>query len=61
MVQQDLQKKNQDMLVPIVEKLRNAISEVAKELGLNYVMDASSLLHKDGQDLEQEVKVKLGF
>tara|TARA_Y100000746_G_scaffold206687_1_gene194541 strand:+ start:25 stop:519 length:495 start_codon:yes stop_codon:yes gene_type:complete len=61
MVQQDLQKKNQDMLIPIVEKLRNAISEVAKELGLNYVMDAGSLLHKDGQDLEKEVKIKLGF
>ena len=61
MVQQDLQKKNQDMLTPILEKLRNAITEVAKELGLNYVMDASSLLHKDGKDIEKEVKIKLGF
>ena len=61
MVQQDIQKKEQDMLTPLLEKLRNAITEVAKELGLNYVMDASSLLHKDGKDIEKEVKIKLGF
>ena len=61
---QDMQKKQNDGLQPIVEKAQKAIEEVAATKGVLYVIDASvgkGLLVKKGQDLFNAVKTKLGF
>ncbi len=63
--QQDLQKKEQGLLQPIIEKAKNAIKEVAKEKGYSYVFDTSvgALLYwpEDSDDLLPLVKKKLGL
>ena len=61
---QDMQKKQNDGLQPIIEKAQKAIDEVAAAKGVLYVLDASvgkGLLVKKGQDIFNAVKVKLGF
>ena len=61
---QDMQKKQNDGLQPIIEKAQKAIDEVAAAKSFLYVLDASvgkGLLVKKGQDLFDAVKTKLGF
>ncbi len=61
---QEMQKKQNDGLVPIIEKARKAIEDVAASKGIIYVLDASvgkGLLVKKGEDLYAAVKAKLGF
>jgi outer membrane protein len=61
---QDIQEKQNNKLIPIVEKARKAINEVAKEKQILYVLDASAgrgLLVSDGEDLYDAVKEKLGL
>jgi|TARA_B100001059_G_C17789665_1_gene559335 outer membrane protein len=61
---QDMQKKQNDGLQPIIEKAQKAIDEVAASKSVLYVLDASvgkGLLVKKGQDLFNAVKTKLGF
>ena len=61
---QDMQKKQNESLQPIIEKAQKAIDEVAASKGVLYVLDASvgkGLLVKKGQDLFDAVKTKLGF
>ena len=61
---QDMQKKQNDGLQPIIEKAQKAIDEVAAAKSVLYVLDASvgkGLLVKKGQDLFNAVKTKLGF
>ena len=61
---QDMQKKQNDGLQPIIEKAQKAIDEVAAAKGVLYVLDASvgkGLLVKKGQDIFNAVKAKLGF
>merc|ERR1711916_115676 len=61
---QEMQKKQNDGLVPIIEKARKAIEDVAASKGIVYVLDASvgkGLLVKKGEDLYAAVKAKLGF
>ena len=61
---QDIQEKQNNKLVPIVDKARKAINEVAKEKQILYVLDASAgrgLLVSDGEDLYDAVKEKLGL
>ncbi|MCD6366794.1 MAG: OmpH family outer membrane protein [Bacteroidales bacterium] len=63
--QQDLQKKEQDLLQPIIEKAKNAIQKVAKEKGYSYVFDTSigALIYwpEDSDDLLPLVKKELGL
>ena len=62
--QQDLQKKEADLLKPIYEEARVAIQKVAKAQGFNYVLDAMTgqgVLYADGKDLLADVKKELGF
>lgn len=63
--QQDLQKKESELLKPIIEKAQKAIGDVAKENGYSYVFDTGtgSLLYwpKDSDDLLPLVKTKLGI
>ncbi len=42
MAQQEIQKKEQQLLTPIVEKVQKAIQEVGQEQGLIYIFDISS-------------------
>ncbi len=61
---QDMQKRQNEGLKPIIEKAQKAIEDVAAAKGINYVFDASlgkGLLVKKGEDLFNAVKAKLGF
>lgn len=60
----DLQKKEADLFSPLFEKAKKAIEKVAKEKGVQYVMDAtpgSGLIVADGEDLLAAVKRELGI
>ena len=60
----DLQKKEADLFTPLFEKARKAIEKVAKDKGIQYVMDAtpgSGLIVADGEDLLPAVKRELGI
>jgi len=59
--QQDLQKKEFELLKPITEKAKAAIDKVAKAQGYNYVLDAATLIVADGKDLMADVKRELGI
>jgi len=61
---QDMQQKQNDGLLPIIEKAQKAIEEVAAAKNIIYVIDATKgkgLLVKKGEDLYDAVKAKLGF
>jgi outer membrane protein len=61
---QELQKKQMDLMTPLLEKARNAITIVGKEQGFNYVIDSSpngGLILAEGKDLIEDVKRELGF
>jgi len=61
---QEIQKKRFDLLKPIVEKAQKAVSDVATEKGLKYVLDSSpgkGLIVFEGEDLLPVVKTKLGI
>ena len=61
---QDIQKKQADLLKPLIEKARAAIQKVARGLGYDYVIDGTqggSLILSDGKDLIEDVKKELGF
>jgi len=62
--QEEIQKKEQELLAPIIEKARKAIDAVAEEKGYTYVFDNSSgvlLFAKDTENIMGEVKTKLGL
>jgi len=63
--QQQLQKKQTELLQPVFDKAENAIEEVAKEQGLIYVFDVGTkvVLYKSNQsmDILPLVKEKLGI
>ncbi len=61
---QDLQKKEVDLLQPILEKARSAIQKVARAQGIQYVLDSSTgngVILADGTDLLADVKKELGI
>ncbi len=62
---QDMQKRQQQKLVPILEKAQKAIKDVATTKGIAYVLDASAgkglIVFDKGEDLYNAVKTKLGF
>ncbi|MGB1307748.1 MAG: OmpH family outer membrane protein [Oceanihabitans sp.] len=62
--QQDLQKKELDLLKPITEKAKAAILKVGRAQGFEYVLDSSDgagVILSDGKDLLNDVKKELGF
>ena len=64
--QQQLQSKEIELITPVLEKLQNAIDEVASNMNLEYVLDASQskgmvIYTKGGVNLKAPVKNKLGF
>lgn len=62
--QENMRKKESELLKPIIEKAKNAISQVAKEGGYSYVFDSSlaGFLYKpEGDNMISSVKKKLGI
>ncbi|WP_299526462.1 OmpH family outer membrane protein [Winogradskyella sp.] len=59
--QQDIQKKEIDLLKPITEKARVAIEKVASAQGFDYVLEAGGLIVAKGKDLLADVKAELGI
>ena len=62
--QQEMQKKEFDLLKPITDKAKAAIIKVAKAQGFNYVLDSTQgqgVILADGKDLMADVKKELGF
>lgn len=59
--QKELQKKEQDLTKPIIERVRASIQKVGKAKGYQYVLNASDLLLAEGPDLTADVKKDLGF
>lgn len=57
--QQDMQKKEFDLLKPILESANAAIQTVAKAQGFEYVLDSAMLIMADGKDLMADVKAHL--
>lgn len=62
--QQDMQKKELDLLKPITEKAKAAIQKVARAQGFQYVLDSTQgqgVILADGKDLMTDVRKELGF
>jgi len=62
--QEEIGKKEQDVLTPIIEKARKAIDEVAVDQNYTYIFDNSQgmlLYAKDSEDIMAGVKAKLGL
>lgn len=58
---EDITKKRNEKLKPILEKAKKAIDEIATEQGYTYVLEASTLIVANGTDLLSTVKAKLGI
>ncbi len=61
---QEMQKKQAELMQPILEKANAAIQKVAGTLGYDYVVDASpggGIIVAKGKDLLPDVKQELGF
>lgn len=62
--QQDMQKKEVDLLKPITEKAKAAILKVARAQGFQYVFDSTQgggVIMADGKNLLDDVKKELGI
>ncbi len=61
--QQDIQKKQQEYLAPLHQKLTATIQEVGKENGFTYIFDSAALVFvaPDATDISSLVKTKLGI
>jgi outer membrane protein len=62
--QQQVEAKTNELSKPLVDKVRAAVTEVAKEKGYNYVFNTAQvqlIVSPDGDDLMAPVKVKLGI
>jgi len=59
--QQALGQRRNELLEPIIKKMTEAIKAVAKEQGIEYVMDKTSLIVAEGTDLASLVKAKLNI
>ena len=61
---QDLQAKQAELFNPLIEKVRNAITEVAKENNYTYIFDVGTgalLFFDNGDDILPLVKKKMGI
>ncbi len=62
--QQELQQKQQELLQPLIDKIKQAAQQVARERGYDYVFDASAgvfLVLPPAHDLTPYVRQKLGL
>ena len=61
---ENLQKKQQELVEPLLKKVKSSIEKIAKQRGLQYVLDSSagsSVIVATGDDLYSTVKKDLGF
>lgn len=59
--QEDMEEESRRLEAPFIEKLQNAINEVAKEHKFTYIFDTSILLYYEGgEDVTPLVKKKFG-
>ena len=56
-----MQKKEADMVKPLMDKIKASISKIGKAKGYQYVLNVADLLLTDGPDLTADVKKDLGF
>jgi len=62
--QEELGRKQLELLQPIVDKAKKAVQKVARAQGFQYVLDTSprsGVILADGPDLMADVKKELGF
>lgn len=61
--QQDIQRKQQEYLVPVQEKMAKAINEVGAAEGYTYIFDTAAAVYVDpsANDVMPAVKAKLGI
>lgn len=62
--QEEVGKKQQELMAPIQTKVMNAITAVAKEKGYAYIFDIGSgaaVYYAGGEDVSADVKTKLGI
>ena len=60
-LKKELQTKQEEIVKPIMEKVRASIQKVGKAKGFQYVLDGSTLLLADGTNITVDVKKDLGF
>ena len=62
-VEQDLAKKQDELFIPIQQKLMDAINAVGSENGFTYIFDANAAYYKGvgNEDVTPLVKAKLGI
>ena len=60
---QDLQRMQQELMAPIVAKIKNAIESVGKEGGYSIIQEAAALIYYSApvEDITSNVKAKLGL
>ena len=61
--QQELQKKEQELMEPIIKKANEAITEVSKAGGYTVIFETGQMIYFDEaqvKDITPEVKAKLG-
>lgn len=59
--QKELQKKESDLVKPLMDKIKASIQKVGKAKGYQYVLNVADLLLSDGPDLTADIKKDLGF
>lgn len=61
--QQDIQRKQQEYLAPIHEKMARAIQTVGEEKGFTYIFDSAAMLYiaPEATDIMSDVKAKLNI
>jgi len=59
--QKELQKKQEEIMKPLYDKVKASIQKIGKAKGFQYVLDSSSLLLADGTNITADVKKDLGF
>lgn len=59
--QNDLSQRRDAAVKPIIDKLNNAVSKVAKANGYEFVIDSTALIYKGGPDATPLVKKELGL
>ena len=62
-IQNDLAQMEQQLLAPMIERVRDAIEAVGIEQGFTYIFDTSTgvTLYNGGEDVTDLVKTKLGM
>ena len=61
--EQDIQRKQQELLAPVHEKMAKAIKAVGEREGYTYIFDSAAMVHigADAKDVTPAVKKELGI